>query len=197
MTSTSHDGTTTRSTGTRLAIVAVGAVGVAALAFGGASITGALFTSQATVSGQSAATATVELTAATASASTPIAATDMLPGDSVSTTIELDNTGTESLYYTVRIVPTAAGDALLEDELDVTVQVGAASLTRTLTAWGGGALQIGPALAADATDTVTVTLTLPLGADDAVQGMAAGFSVQFDAIQQRNVPAPTAGWVSD
>lgn len=189
--------TTTRSTRMRVALVAAGVVGVAALAVGGGTLTSAFFTSQAIVHGQSAETATIEVTAGTASASSPIAVTGMLPGDSAATTIELDNSGTEALYYTVRILPTAAGDVPLEDELEVTVQVGAASLTRTLTAWRAGALQIGPALAAGASDTVTVTLALPLGADDRVQGMQAGFSVQFDAIQQRNVPAPTAGWLAD
>lgn len=198
MTSTQlpDEATTPPSTRMRVGLVAVVVVGVAALLFGGGALTNAFFTSQATVHG-SAATATVEIQADTASASSPIAVTDMLPGDSASTTIELENTGTESVYYTVRIVPTAAGDVLLEDELEVTVQAGAASLTRTLTAWRSGALQIGPALAAGVSDDVTVTLTLPLGAADAVQGMSAGFAVQFDAIQQRNVPVPTAGWVAD
>lgn len=199
MTSTSHhiEPTTTRSRSTKVALVAAGVVGAAALAFGGGAVTSAFFTSQASVVGHGAETATIEITATTASASAPIDVADMLPGDTSSTLIELDNTGSESLYYTVRIVPLGGADVVLEDALEVTVAVGAASETRTLTAWRDGALQIGPALASGASQNVAVTMTLPTATGNTVQGKSTGFSVQFDAIQQRNVTAPTAGWHAD
>lgn len=197
MTRTDHHETTTTPRARRTIVIAAGAAAAIGLAFAGGTVAGALFTSQATVGGQSASTATVEIDAATATASAPIALTDMLPGDTESTTIELENTGTVGVYYTVRIVEVVGGDADLADELEVTVAVGALSETRTLSEWQDGALQVGTALAASGTVDVTVSVELPLGADDSLQGLGAGFSVQFDAIQQRNVTAPTAGWIAD
>jgi hypothetical protein len=178
-------------------IIAAGVVAAVALAFAGGAFTNALFTSQASVTGQTASTATVSIDAETATASTPIALTSMLPGDTASTVITLENTGTEGVYYTVRVPATAGGDAALDDVLAVTVAVGTASETRTLSDWQDGALQIAPALAASGTDTVTVTVELPLGTDNALQDLDTGFSLQFDAIQARNSTAPSAGWVAD
>ena len=178
-------------------LLATAAVGIAALAFGGGTLASALFTSQTTVTGQSATTATVVIEAGTATTSAPIALTSMLPGDTASTVIELENTGTEAVFYTVRLPASATGDAALESAMQVTVAVGAATETRSLTAWQLGAWQVGPALAAAGSNTVTVTVSLPIGTADTVQGLDAGFSVQFDAIQQRNMTAPTAGWVAD
>lgn len=180
-----------------VAIIAGGIVAAAALAISPVLFTNALFTSQATVSGQTATTATVEIEAGVASTSSPLSASSMLPGDTASTLIELENSGTESVYYTVRVPASAGGDSALEDTLQVTVSVGATSETRTLSSWQDGALQIGTALAAAATTGVTVTVSLPVGTDDSVQSLDIGFSLVFDAIQQRNTPAPTAGWVAD
>lgn len=177
----------------RIGIVAIALVASAALATGGV-VAGAYFTSQATVTGQSVGTATVEIEAGTATTSAALNVPSLLPGDTESTTITLENTGTEAVYYTVTLPTTSAGDAALEDALQVTVVAGTETHTRSLTAWQGGIYQLGTALAAGASIPVTVQITLPLGADDSLQGLDAGFSVTFDAIQARNTTV-TAGWI--
>ncbi|QWF20432.1 hypothetical protein KM427_15735 [Nocardioides sp. LMS-CY] len=181
----------------KIVVAGVGVAAAAALVAGGIAVTGAYFTSQATVGGQSVGTATVAITAGTAASSAPISAASLLPGDSESTTIDLANTGSEDVYYTIRLPKTAGGDTALESAIQVEVAVGAASETRSLTAWQAGALQIGPALAAAGGQTMTVTISLPTTADNTLQGLDAGFTAQIDAIQARNTTAPTAGWVAD
>lgn len=181
----------------RAALIIGGTLTTAVLTGGGVLAAYAFFTSQATVTGQTVGTATVEITADTATMSAPIGVTDMLPGDTATTSIDLVNTGSEDVSYTVRVPKTTGGDAGLEAELDVTVTIGAATETRKLSAWQTGALQLPAALADGATQRVTVTVALPTTAGNALQGTSAGFTVQFDAIQARNTPAPTGGWVTD
>lgn len=180
----------------KIVVAGVGVAAAAALVTGGIAVTGAYFTSQATVSGQSVGTATVAIAAGTATSSAPISAASLLPGDSESTTIDLANTGSEDVYYTIRL-PKSAGDTALESAIQVKVAVGATSETRSLTAWQAGALQIGPTLAAHGNQAVTVTVSLPTTADNTLQGLDAGFTARIDAIQARNTTAPTAGWVAD
>lgn len=178
-----------------LAVTIIAAV-TAALVGGSAVAAYAYFTSQATVTGQDVATATVEIVAGTASSSSPITATDLLPGDSETTEIVLENTGSADVYYSLRL-PKTTGDPSLEAALQVAVVVGALSETRSLTDWQMGTLQVGDALAVGSTQTVTVTLSLPSSAGNSLQGTSAGFAVRFDAVQQRNTTPPTAGWVND
>lgn len=181
----------------RVLWLTAGALAVGSTGFMAISATSASFTSQATVTGYSVATATVEIQAGTAATSTPITAADLLPGDVASTVVDVKNTGTQGVYYAVRLPLVTGGDATLQDALQVTVSVGTASETKSLTAWQAGALQIGPALAASQADEVTVTVQLPATADNTVQGTGAAFSVLIDAIQERNTPQPTAGWLAD
>jgi|GEM_PF-3582896 len=184
--------TSRRSRRLRVAgITAAAVVGAAVLAAGGV-YAGAYFTSQATVTGQSLGTATVEIEAGTASTSAPLAAANMLPGDTENTTITLENTGSEDVYYAVSL-PATAGDAALEGALNVTVTAGAESYTATLAAWQGGAYQYGAVLGDGESIDLTVSVSLPGTAPDTLQGLDAGFSVTIDAIQARNQTV-TAGW---
>jgi hypothetical protein len=179
----------------RGAVIAGAVVGAAALTTGGM-FAGAYFTSQATVSGQTVGTATVAITAGTATTSAVLDVPSLLPGDSETTTITLENTGTEGVYYTVSLPKAAGGDAAFETAIQVKITAGTETTTRSLTAWQGGSYQLGTALAAGASIPVTVEISLPTGADDALQTLGAGFSVTVDAIQERNQTA-TAGWVAD
>lgn len=179
------------------AVIATGSVLAAgALALGGIAVTGAVFTSQATVSGQSVTTATVEVEAGTKTTSAPIAATNLLPGDTESTTITLENTGSVGAYYRISLPREVGGDDALASALQVTVAAGGATTTQTLATWQGGSLQVGPALASGAAQDVTVSVTLPSTAGDELQGTSASFAVLFDAIQERNTEPPTAGWAA-
>jgi len=179
------------------AVVGGCAIAIATLTVGTSQLVGAVFTSQATVTGQAVTAATVEIDAAMTSGSTPISVPSMLPGDTTETSIALSNTGSEAVYYTVRLPQVEDTDVALAAVLEITVTVGSDTETRTLAAWQGGALQIGPALAAGDTRSIALEVELPSGASNALQGLEAGFSVQVDAIQARRTTAPTAGWVTD
>lgn len=173
-------------------IAAAAVAGAAALTVGGV-YAGAYFTSQATVGGQTVGTATVEIEAGTAATSAVLAVPSLLPGDTETTVITLENTGSEDVYYTVSLPEAADGDGPLADALQVTVTAGTETHTRSLTAWQGGAYQFGVALAAGASIDLTVGVALAGTADDSLQGLGAGFAVTIDAIQARNQTV-TAGW---
>ncbi|WP_284299908.1 TasA family protein [Homoserinibacter gongjuensis] len=177
----------------KVGVAAAAVVGAMALAAGGV-YAGAYFTSQATVGGQTVGTATVEIAAGTATSSAVLAVPSLLPGDTETTVITLENTGSEDIYYTVSL-PATAGDDALEDALQVTVVAGAETHTRSLTAWQGGAYQYGVALGDGESIDLTVSVALAGTADDTLQGLDAGFAVTIDAIQARNHPV-TAGWVA-
>jgi hypothetical protein len=185
---------TSRGRGNTLAIGGAALIAVAALAFGGAALTNAWFTSTATVDAGTATTATVKI-AASASATAPaISLGSMLPGDTADTTLVVENTGTEDVYLAVGPF-TATGDPALRDALVVTVTAGGASQSHTLEEWRSGRWQ-GLTLAAHASTDVAVHAELPTDAGNDLQDTSTTFSVSFDAIQRRNVGAPPAGWVA-
>lgn len=192
--------TSPRSTRRRDRLVLTGAAVVAAgaLAFGGIALTNAWFTSQATVSGQSVTTATVEIEAGLAVDTPPIAVTSMLPGDEAVTTIAVTNTGSEDVYYAVGPF-VATGDQVLREELEVTVVVGgdpATTTTHTLWEWEFGQYE-GIALEAGTTTEVSIIVALPTTAGDALQDTSTAFSINFSAIQARNFTGTTTPtWVS-
>lgn len=177
-------------------LLLVAAIGIPALAGAGMIASGALFTSQATVDGQTVLTATVEIEAGTLAASSPISVTNLLPGDTESTEILLENVGNAGVYYSVRL-PKSSGDTAIEDVLQVTVDNGDISETRSLTAWQSGFLQVASELEAGDENELTVTVSLPSASGNELQGLSATFGLQIDAIQARNVTQPTAGWVSE
>ncbi|MEV7694461.1 hypothetical protein AB0N73_14150 [Microbacterium sp. NPDC089189] len=182
----------------RLVLAGAAIVATGALTFGGIALTNAWFTSQATVTGQSVATATVEISAGLAVDTPPIAVTDLLPGDEAVTTIAVSNTGTEDIYYAVGPF-VATGSTDLREQLQVTVVVNgdpATTTTHSLWEWEFGQYE-GIALAAGATTEVSVIVSLPTTAGNELQDTEAGFSIGFDAIQARNFTGTTTPtWVS-
>lgn len=179
----------------RAMAVTVAAV-VAAAAVGGAGIAAyAYFTAQATVSGQQVGTATIDITAGTAAQSALIDVDDLLPGDTATSQIVVENTGTEDLYYTVTLPTTGNGDAALESVLQASVSAGGVVATSTLADWQTGALQVDTRLAPGEAETVYLSVKLPEPATNAVQGTATEFAVRVDATQARNLDEPTPGWM--
>lgn len=173
-----------------LGVVAAGAM--VAIAF-------ALFTSTATVSGQNVGTATIEIEAGTAAASSPIDIDDLLPGDTQSTTIDLENTGTAGVYLSVRLPLASGASGPLSEALRVTLTAGDASHELSLADWQLGAVHLSGALADDSARPITVTVELPLGAGSAdggatLQGQDLSFAVEVTAVQERHV-TPQVGWV--
>lgn len=174
--------------------------GVIVVGAGGLMLIGALFTSQATVSGQSVETGTVQISADTQATSAPISTEGLLPGDETTTEILIENTGTADVFYAIRLPELADAGAVdrdLADALQVTVITEDGVEQRSLTEWQAGTVQVATPLDAGGDVPIIVSVELPLSADNSLQGLKAAFSVQIDAIQARNVAAPIAGWVTD
>lgn len=183
-------------TARRLPYVAVTTIAAAALGVGaiGAVSLGAAFTDQAQVDGQQVATATVDIEAGVVRTAAPLDATNLLPGDTVATAIEIRNAGSADVYYTLSALLPEPDP--LTDALNLQITVGGVTETRSLSSWTTGALQIAVPLASGATAHAQVSVTLPYGAPDSLQRAATAFSVVVEAIQAQNTPAPTAGWAS-
>lgn len=170
----------------------ISALVAATVGIGGIALSsGALFTSEAAQS-ESVKTAIVTVSAATATDSAAINLTSMLPGDTATTKITVTNTGNEAVLWDVAIPNTAAPSNALADQLKVSVNVGSTTLEKTLTDWQAGSLKFKTPLAAGATETITVTTSLPTSATNAVQNLSAKFDVKVNAQQSRNVTPPTA-----
>lgn len=185
-------------TGSRTRVIALAAsAATAGLVLGGNALVGAYFTSEARVEGQ-VATATIEVDARTLDGHVPIDATGMLPGDSEVTFVEVENTGTAELSYSVRIVADVDADEELSRALMVRVMVaGGPVRNASLADWAGGRLTAAAAIAPGDTLPVLVAVELPSTAGDELQGAAAGFGVVVQAIQTANVAQPVDGWVED
>lgn len=177
---------------TKWGVALASAVALGAVAAGGASLSGALFTSEATVGGQKVGTGTVAIAASTQAGSSAINVGDLLPGDTASTTVTVRNTGTASSYFSIEL-PKTAGDAALESAVQVSVAVGSVTETHSLTGWQGKVLRLAAPLAASATQDVVVTVALPLSAPNSLQGLDAGFGVDVASIQARNNTTWTPG----
>lgn len=175
-------------------IAAAALAGVVAIA-GGVALTSALFTAEDSVD-QSVGTATIAISAETATGAEVLAVDDLLPGDTEETTVTVSNTGTAGVYYQVSLPQVTGVDAGLAAAIEVTIAVDGLSETRTLTGWQAGSWQVGTELDAADSQDITVTVELNIDADDALQGKDASFAVQIDAHQARNVTAPTAGWTT-
>lgn len=172
-------------------IAAAALSGVIAIA-GGVALTSALFTAEDSVE-QSVGTATISISAKTATTSPVLAVDDLLPGDTKSTVVTVENDGTAGVYYAVSL-PLVSADPALADALEVTVAVDGESATHSLSDWQDGYLQVDTELDAGKTQDITVTVTLEIGAKDALQDLVADFEVVVSAQQARNVDAPTPGW---
>lgn len=162
----------------------------------GATAAHALFSAQATVTGQQISTGTIAITA---NATAPISITDMLPGDMISTEVTVENTGTEQAYLSLTLPAVPGANASLLDQLSTTVFVtgvaqgaGDTQVVQSLGDWQTGALKLKDPLEPNDTRTFEVTIELPLGAPNALQGSMGSFDITVDAVQVRNTPAPTA-----
>lgn len=179
----------------RILFVAAGLGTAGVLAAAG--VAWALFTSEASVTGHSVGTATIEIEAGVSAGSAPIEVEDMLPGDVDSMQLVLENTGSGDVYLDAAVAETESTDVALAAALQITMVVGDDSHSATLAEWQAGRFQLGSSLAPDGSAAVTVSVELPEGADNELQGLDAGFSVDFSAVQTRGVATPETGWVAD
>lgn len=165
----------------------------------------ALFTDSEDVTGNAFATGTVDLTAAPATA--VVTASNMAPGDQVTSSLDVTNSGTLELRYSMSSSTT---EDLLAGTLVLTVKSGVTTCdTANWTADGtvlySGALgstagvatlgdvtqgaQAGDrVLAAGASEPLCFNVTLPLSAGSAIEGQSSTATFTFDAEQTANNP---------
>lgn len=171
--------------------VALGAGALVILTAVGITAASALFTSQAKVTGQQVTTSTIEILATSSAA---IDLSDLLPGDSASTTVTVENTGSESAFLSIELPLENGSDPALTQQLDAAVAVSGGSnpFSYKLSHWQTGHLVLSTPLASGATLSFDVEVTLPVGAPNALQGTHSAFTIQIDAVQARNTTPPTA-----
>jgi spore coat-associated protein N len=144
--------------------------------------TTALFTDSAQASNNLIQTAIVDIT--TTPASTIFNITDMLPGDTVTRDVYVNNEGTTDFTY--KINNSGTGTLLWTDTangLQLTVREG------TNVYYDGPLSDLNSNVASDLllprgqTDTLTLMVTLPTSADNSFQGLAETVTFTFDATQ--------------
>lgn len=165
----------------------------------------ALFTDQETVAGNSFTTGTIDLVATPATAVVTAAA--MAPGDQVTASQDVANSGTLEFRYSV--VSTTTEDTLAS-ELVLTIKTGVTRCddanwttdgsivysgvlgsTGTTSIFGDptqGAQAGDRVLAAGANEALCFNVTLPLGATNASQGLTTTATFTFDSEQTANNP---------
>ena len=184
-----------------LASIAVLAVAGTMFAFGSL----ALFSDQETVTGNAFSTGTIDLVATPATA--VVTASDMAPGDQVTASLDVANSGTLEFRY-------AAGSTTTEDtlasQLVLTVKSGVTTCDDANWAADGSVLYSGPlgstggtavlgdptqgaqagdrVLAAGANEALCFNVTLPLATGNSAQGQSTTATFTFDAEQTANNP---------
>ena len=181
-----------------LSVAAVAATGIAAIS------TGAFFTSTATVAGNSFTAGTVILQTNPANAG--FVASNMAPGDIVTSPVTVRNAGSLQLRYAMESV--ATGD--LASELTLAVKTGVTDCTNTGFSASGTNLYAASAplgttagmkvlgdkaqgpdtgdrvLDAGASEVLCIQVVLPLSADNSAQGETASAAFNFYAEQTAN-----------
>lgn len=165
----------------------------------------ALFTDQVAVPGNAFATGNVDLTATPATA--VVTASVMAPGDQVTATLNVDNTGSLEHRYSMTSQTT---EDTLAAELDLTIKVGVTTCDDANWATDGTVLYTGPlgttgtalilgdptsgddagdrTLAAGADEDLCFNVTLPLSAGNPFEGLSTTATFTFDAEQTANNP---------
>lgn len=177
-----------------VAFFALIAVGV-----GGFAVSGAYFTDQKTIAGNTLQAGTVQLGGIgdTASTTTPLSFTNILPmTDAVATdattpqavvaTVNIRNTGTASIDWSALITVPAAGEAAFANALSAQYRVGAGawSATSTLASLASAPIASTGALAGtNGTQTIDIRLWLPAATNNTFQAKTLSFDLRARAIQ--------------
>ncbi len=185
-----------------LLLVVVSLVGLTAVT------TGALFTDQATVSGASFVTGTVDINAS--ATSVPFTMSNMAPGDTLTAGITVQNAGTLAERYAMSIKTDDAASDTLAGQLLYTVKTGVTTCTTAGFGSSGTQVYSGPlgssagtkvigdnavgaqsgdrTLAAGASESLCMQVSLPLATGNAFQGKTANVTMTFDSEQTANNP---------
>ena len=176
-----------------LLALSLGSVGAGAFSL-------ALFTDSSAVGANAFTTGTIVLGANPATAL--LTASAMMPGDTVSGSLVVSNTGTGQLRYAMSSASTNADGKNLRDQLSLTVKTlgtscaafdGTSLYSGTLSAAAFGSNAQGAqagdrTLAAGANETLCFQATLPIGTGNAFQGASTTTTFTFDAEQTANNP---------
>lgn len=184
-----------------LASVAVLAVAGAIFTIGSL----ALFSDQETVAGNAFSTGSIDLVATPASAT--VTAADMAPGDQVTASQDVANSGTLEFRYSVSSTST---EDTLASQLVLTVKSGVTTCDDANWAADGSVVYSGPlgstsgtaifgdptqgaqagdrVLAAGANEALCFNVTLPLSTGNSAQGQSTTATFTFDAEQTANNP---------
>ena len=151
----------------------------------------ALWTDQETSANNTFTTGTLDI-ALTENNPLPLSVTAMAPGDSVTGTLNVANSGTLELRYAM----TTTGDdtTTLDEQLDVEVKLGATPLYsgKLSSAAIGDSTQGAQAgdrtLSAGNSETLTFIVSMPLDTANSYQGESCSVTFVFDAEQTANNP---------
>ena len=190
--------TLTKSSTARKVVGSLGVIGAAAAVAGMGTF--GTFTDSTTPVTTTVSSGTVDIDVTGPAVSVPVTTAGFVPGDSVTTTVNLVNKGTSplaSVYLDTAL--TTPATVLTTDRtngLQLTVKScsvawvanACSGTTRTLApsgpAIGGVVLDNPAALAAGATDYIAFTISLPANADNTFQGKTAGLSMTFTGTQR-------------
>ena len=196
--------------GRRRRLAGLVVIGLAAMTIGAASLSLALFTSAATVNGNSFTTGTVVI--GTNPATSLLSATALMPGDSVPSgtpgaPITVSNTGTAQLRYAISGTSTDADNLHLNTQLVLTVRQPDGNTGSSCTAMTGNVLFNGVVpttgvnmvgdptqgfqtgdrtLDAGTSETLCFKASLPIGTGNAFQGATSDYTFTFSAEQTAN-----------
>lgn len=167
----------------RLRIAGVCAAAALLLAGGGYALTGAAFTDQQSISGNTVGTASLKIGAPV---TTPVKAQNLLPGGSATTpdVLTFTNGGTVPFTYEVTLANVTAGTGASSNLLKwipVTISDGTTKETGTLAA--PPTLKSKSAFGTSATGAISVTVGLDANADNSAQNNTAGFDLVVTASQ--------------
>ena len=151
----------------------------------------ALFTDQETSSGNAFTAGTLDL-ALTDGTPLPFSVTAMAPGDNVTGTLDVANSGSLDLRYAM--TTTGDGTSTLDEQLDCEIRQGATTLFngKLSSAVIGDPTQGAQAgdrtLSASGSETLTFIVSMPIDTDNTYQGTTCTVAFVFDAEQTDNNP---------
>ncbi|MBU6423875.1 MAG: M73 family metallopeptidase, partial [Chloroflexi bacterium] len=162
-----------------LAVFALGLLALAAMTGG----TNAGFTATTMNPSNVLGTATLSLTNDKPNAGDLVSVTNLVPGDTVSRTVTITNTGTVGFTYVAAAVP-EINSVLWTDSgngLQVTAKRGATVLYTG--ALKGLAIPASTTIAPSAIDSLTFDFSLPSSGDNTLQGITQKFTITYTATQ--------------
>jgi hypothetical protein len=188
------------------ALLALAVVALAITSVGSGIFSLALFTSSATVGANTFTTGTITITTSPTTAA--LTASNLMPGDTVTAPIQINNTGSAQLRYAITAATTDPDSKALRTQLTIAVKSGVTTCTNA--GWSASGSSVTPAtvlgtttlnvvgdpttgsqsgdrtLNNGANETLCFQVSLPLATGNAYQGATATTTLTFAAEQTAN-----------